>query len=525
MSTSPPKDQRVALVAPAGSPTAAMYVYDHDYRVVAGGVGTLRASLPPGIYKIRYEAGSTSAESLFELPQGAGELRLPAPKLAGLRTPAPLTDAFETSAVVGQRAFELSKSPGVACGGGSQAFVFIQGSAEGLALYDFSDKLLVDFASQPTVDGCVGCNVDLDPGSYLLRLALADGQALEQTIVTCPGWQTQYFAATEALSAHDHEPRVNLANAALFMARTGVGFHPGEEQLSWVEMARQELAQGRFPCPSDQAHEATVSGKPADEPNLDRSVLADMADENQANPMLAIYAAHLMMLLRHRDEALLHQIADRLTILIGEHPDVQSINLWFDAAVAAKAKEVTIPPMLRSSWSILVNRSRANEKLLPSNSYPVRIADRLWGSGAWLVWRKPGTLEHALAGADIDAEWKALCARVTVALGDQSVALFVGGIASARSLTGLETTVLRYVAEVVHQQQLGRKLAAQLDSAGLLAPLRGLYRRFIPSDIALALEKAAQALLSRDRVVKDLGLPMAAVNEAVAGLVAKLQAP
>ena len=41
-------------------------------------------------------------------------------------------------------------------------------------------------------------------------------------------------------------------------------------------------------------------------------------------------------------------------------------------------------------------------------------------------------------------------------------------------------------------------------------------------EVANALEKSAQDYLSRDKAVKNLGLPMAAVDEAIAGLTAKL---
>ena len=220
MSNSPRNDQRIALVAPAGSPTARVFVYDSDYRVVALGVGTLRTSLPPGIYKIRYEAGSTFAEDLFELSSGMSIKELPEPKMPGLRTPAPLADAFESSPSVGQRALELSNAAGIMCGSGSQLFVFVRGRAHGLGLYDFSDRLLTDFESVPMVEGCVGCNIDLDPGSYLLRCELEDGSAVEQTVFLSSGWQTQVFMSAETLSSKDVEPRPNLANSALFMAES-----------------------------------------------------------------------------------------------------------------------------------------------------------------------------------------------------------------------------------------------------------------------------------------------------------------
>ena len=45
--------------------------------------------------------------------------------------------------------------------------------------------------------------------------------------------------------------------------------------------------------------------------------------------------------------------------------------------------------MLRNSWKILVNRSLNFEGVVPRGSYSLRITERLWGSGAWLIWLSP----------------------------------------------------------------------------------------------------------------------------------------
>jgi hypothetical protein len=47
------------------------------------------------------------------------------------------------------------------------------------------------------------------------------------------------------------------------------------------------------------------------------------------------------------------------------------------------------PPMLRSSWAIVIESSARGTSMVPPGSLSSEIADRLFGTGAWLVWRTP----------------------------------------------------------------------------------------------------------------------------------------
>src|SRR5439155_17704839 len=49
------------------------------------------------------------------------------------------------------------------------------------------------------------------------------------------------------------------------------------------------------------------------------------------------------------------------------------------------------PPLLRASWPLLLNASVERPDLLPSGSFGARIAERIWGDGAWLLWLDPDT--------------------------------------------------------------------------------------------------------------------------------------
>jgi hypothetical protein len=199
---------------------------------------------------------------------------------------------------------------------------------------------------------------------------------------------------------------------------------------------------------------------------------------------------------------------------------VEAIYLWLEAKAATKAFEY--PPMLRSSWNILVNRSRTNQELVTAGSYALQISDRLWGSGCWLVWREPDATTRAVTSADPATDWDKLSAWILTKMGEGAPQDLVRDVAAKKQLTPLELTILRYFVEVIHAQRMGQNLAAKLDRAGLLGPITALYRKFKPSDLSLQLQKTAALFLSRDKIVTNLGLPLGAVDEAIAGLIVKL---
>ena len=72
---------KIRLIVSAAYPTEEIYVLSQSLKEVASSVGTLTEQLPPGIYKVRYVAGSQSAEKIVELNDELPEVRVPHPNL------------------------------------------------------------------------------------------------------------------------------------------------------------------------------------------------------------------------------------------------------------------------------------------------------------------------------------------------------------------------------------------------------------------------------------------------------------
>lgn len=136
----------------------------------------------------------------------------------------------------------------------------------------------------------------------------------------------------------ESSPRPELQEAGILMAQTGRGFNStAADHLKWSELARKSLAQQKsFPSPKD--------------PYM-RSMISDKFDD----PMLGIYTAHCLLMNPALDRELLSTITRNLDNLLGAHPDVDSLKLQLGMSPPNVIFEN--PPMPRSSWSTLLNRS------------------------------------------------------------------------------------------------------------------------------------------------------------------------
>jgi hypothetical protein len=69
------------------------------------------------------------------------------------------------------------------------------------------------------------------------------------------------------------------------------------------------------------------------------------------------------------------------------HPDVEAlaIEIARQRGAPLPTPPLDAPPMLRRSWQMLVRATADEPSLIAPESYTARIADRLWGNGAWLM--------------------------------------------------------------------------------------------------------------------------------------------
>ena len=369
--------QKLTLKILASDSETEIFVINGDLQLVDRGIGRMTTkALDPGIYKIKTRTGFETCEEYVVLREAGQEVVLqPFP----FASAAPLADTSKTHEYHVSAAQDESKCVHHRAGHGSFIFVFSRewtglqkcrdgpfsiNPATGLSIHDGDGNTVVSLESASRVetrasDPWAACNVEVDPGIYRLELALPSGACLEQTLVACPGWQTQIF-----LLQRDYENTrlADLSKGAAFMAQDK-GFSATDGEMRLVELARLGLANRRKVLSSE---------------------VRQMLQGKFENPLLGIFGAHLVLLEKNPDLELLRAVVDNLRHLVRcRHPDVEALAL---AANDPGGYLFAVPPMLRKSWNLIVNETVQQPDLVPVDSPAASAAQNLWSGEPWLVW-------------------------------------------------------------------------------------------------------------------------------------------
>lgn len=438
MSNSDLDIKRVRLIAEADEGTE-IFVIDGGFRRVASALKRMDADFPPGLYTVKFKRGGTLAEVDADLMPGSGPVEVHAPEMAlSFASAAPMEQTITSHEYQQAAAADISRMDPkqISRGRGSWLFLFIRdlgvnrigNPAEKMTLHDLRGREVIDFSRlgetghDQDASGATwyGCNIELAPGFYRLRVARHGLPGLEQSLILVKDWQLQVFLVRDPwLSAVSpnisgqtiaSEVIVNLSAGSIFMVRPGHGFDPQDPSVRLTELARQGLTTGRIP--------------------LNKEDLMQMFGGKFENPMLGLFAAHLLLPLleikssmtfqrpldhemlkrnisiqmvlggtidgivgphtRQRLRQLLEEVAGNLEGLLGKHPDVRAIRkeLSGNENISTGHEKSGPPPMLRRSWEALL-RLDPGYSLAKAGSIIERIADRIWSAGPWLVWEVP----------------------------------------------------------------------------------------------------------------------------------------
>jgi hypothetical protein len=378
-------EPRVAVDIQA-EPATEIFLLDHQFQLRARGVGRVKASVAPGLYKVKYRAGSQIVETYEEMSAGGGTVHLRAPDVP-YASAAPLATSRTTHETHEGAASALSKTVHHRLGQGSEIFVFARAWTEtvtgrrrtppvprrhhpamGLSLRGADGSLLIDIEKESKVelrdDPWAGCTIAVDPGAYRLRVETPRWGALELTLIATKEWQTQVFLLQDNYSDGKAPAfRPDLAEASVLLGRKGKGFDPRRGELRLAELARQSLANQRL----------VLSGEE----------LKRLFTNKRSSPMLGIYGAHALLAQGSRRE--ISGAVRELGSILGDHPDVDALRLALSSRPSGKLS-FSVPPMLASSWAIIVDKASSHPDLVPAGSLASRVATCLWGSGPWLIW-------------------------------------------------------------------------------------------------------------------------------------------
>ncbi len=387
--------QPVTLEVKTGDEATEIFVLNDRFGRVGRAVGNqARFTLPPGVYSVKVKSGDTQQKYKVDLQANQTITFEP----AVFSSPSPLEGTAKTHEFQVYNAADHSRQTNKTLGAGSELYVFVRDwtaenrpaklpanktveqPATGLTIRNLAGEVLVDLASdefpgENRWDPWKACNVVLDPGTYLLTLEKPNGDLIQQTIMTCRGWQTQVFLLLKGYGKGRNKRRADLSNASIYMAELGKGFNPfrnTEENATarLTELARRGLVNNR---------------RVLTEPTL-REVL----NSKFANPMLGIMGGHLLLLEEKVNHDLLKLVVGNLRGLLGRsHPDVEALAI--QAGIGSDYR-FDAPPMLLPSWSVLLRSSATDPQLIPGNSLANEVSDKLWGGFPWLLWTVPNQI-------------------------------------------------------------------------------------------------------------------------------------
>jgi hypothetical protein len=354
--------------------------------VVASGVGKIeKQPLEPGIYKAVSRIGHARTEQLFAVQPNAlpVTVRLPAPRFASA---IPL-DNTSTSHEYQQAgvADALGALPeNISAGDGGRLFICLRDpwtapetDVEKLPQYatTFDGFRLLDATT-----GAILADLDqrarrspqrrmatlaamVKPGAYILEYVRAANAAVQMPVYVVPGWQALVFVnVTPASDVAAGTP--DLPGRSVVYAPAGYPFHGWDEQLQLAEVARVALSNGRGSIANDD--------------------LRLLLDGKFDNPMLGIFAAHLLLRRGPESGGLFATVVKNVSAMLGANfPDIAALRFASAAADLGPRTPVDQPPLLQASWGLLQRDLRS----VVAGSIPARVAPMLVPNGIWTAWQ------------------------------------------------------------------------------------------------------------------------------------------
>lgn len=231
------------------------------------------------------------------------------------------------------------------------------------------------FSGDLAQDRYSGVSLRAHPGIYTLGLYDGEGKS-EQPITILPGWRTHVFALYEPSQGGGGDvwtgPRKRLVDISVHITRGGLSV--SDDIVRLTDAARFALADERSSATSELLN--YVRGK-------------------FQNPMLGLYGAHLLLLLKQKasaasierpvgyDDGLFHEVLENTASLFGEdHPDIAALR-----GKDARTETLRFPPMLSHGWKNLLDASADRPELVPPRLWR-RTAQRTQ-TEPFFAWRIP----------------------------------------------------------------------------------------------------------------------------------------
>lgn len=460
-------------------------VVDSDFRPVASGVGSLEATVPPGIYQVVARAGPAVERRLVSLGPGeehsASDLAVAYPSAAPVEGSA---TSHEYHMMLAEEVTRRAPDTGAAswCAVVVRDVRGLQGPAlerSTLGRVELRDRRLQPVPGfdggwdHRPAEGAAAWGGALEPGAYVLRTRGSERGSMDRSIWVQSGWQTVVFLTVGPSGELPAALSIHMVDAALWWS-------PVEDRVAEAaELASAALEEGRQIVPGE--------------------LLRLLLDTKFRNPVFGLIGAHALLLGRDPDPATVSMVLNNLDMLLPGHPDVVALR-WLAAErlpgiapVLAAGAGIDWPPMLLPSYQALLRADARDSGVLRDGSFAERMATTLVMQGIWTAWRPipaetpPPTAPSLEAAADRDgagatgtllADLAPTAHEMTrLAAPDPATARVARYLGSVADLEGPDGALDRF-----RQMTTGElALATQLPSATVERSVRELHRLVNPS--------------------------------------------
>jgi hypothetical protein len=478
------------LRADAQFPSAAVSIFDGHYGVLAEGFGSVEADVAAGLYLVQFKAGQLFEKQAVDVSANttivAKVFSLPTAQAQELPAHTPSED--------GKCRLYISTD-----GESGEAF---------LTHLSILDAKRNNIFVSPTAEQVPPAQRDLNvfPGQYLLRAEVEPGRSLEQALFLPAGWQTQIFFRTEGSKMMESDLCRWMTTAVVMLLPEDFAFVASVRDRDEFEAAMQNLASNQPIALTSRA----------------------LDEQGAASPMFDLIAAY--SLLRDRDaNPAFNQAMQSLRLTIPQHPDVIALELLLNPVKATNAT-FDLPPMLRTSWRILVEQSLNCTSIFPASSRSALAACNLTGVRGWLVWRTPGPNDRLLEPTeDLRDLIKEVRSKVSAfATGKTEPEL--QAVVRMLDLKGVEGPLLVYMVSVVRGEDSALALVNALYGSRLVDSIYSFFRRFLPGVQLVPKQTILQTATSLIQMrttelalVRSLEIPKATLQSALASLDLKLK--
>ena len=405
MSISPEATRRLRLTT--DNAQAEILLIDGSFKVTKRGPSPLEATVPPGVYSMKIKVGDKERESLLliEPSEVSFEKHLEAPLFD---SPIPL-NLTSTSHEYHQGLVSRLLQPGpsmVTLGNGSRIMVCVRdpskenrtaiatdasdqdketyaGSFKGFRILDAKGNLFIDLdkvAERDLVDGFLALTAEVNQGSYALAYPSSLGWVCSPLPVI-NGWTLQIYVNVVPTGRGQFQLSPDLSGMAVMLGRTGEGFDASRNGWIASETVRQGLLEGRN--------------------YVDTPTMRSMLTEKFEDPMLGLYAAHLLLVESAPNLQLLQEVIGNLGQLLGPlFPDVFALDCELSRLQGADAERATWvkvensfsklsgPPVLARSWGLLLAAADRYGVQMSSAGAVFSVAGELVQNGVFVAWSR-----------------------------------------------------------------------------------------------------------------------------------------